>query len=700
MKKFQSFLEYNILEESLNTPVEFHLTDDTQVPSGIYGIFSLDDDTYGMSLEQSDHKGIYILKMYRVLSKKPRKWSFKKPSHIRPALSTLLKFAESSVSLVKDQMKGILIPVSGKNTERYIKFAEKILKKSYITSFKFLPTTKSPDQKKYPWENIFVSKVGISPKQVFSDPKFKKYDFPEGVLTHEVSQKIDFKKPEKRTLKTEPSRKLKFRDFEVDEISIDSEVFDLVSKLEKDTTSVVSAKSDNTLPGYDSLSKNDKEQLEFFEKTEEKKKLIKFFKLMNENYLKTFIAVVLNELRGDPDALSTLTETQVEDILEEELIKDSFNKWPRFRDYLKEKEIIDFFTESFKKSDIKEVFDTIKNKKITKNEIISTIDTMKQYEKTISKKKSPMNLSDFLNKDEDRKVFKTNLDPEKLESTLPGTGEFSYEVKKNQLFRGGINSEDVTQMSVHIQDKLGYYDEIKNHENTKILKEYTNDGYKSTNFSIRKAFEILSSGKDTDKLLDSFKEEFKGDFGNTGKLVNMFDDITPLPVSMWVYRSTNLPKEIKESLEGGGVFVDPAVASTSLRNNLKFGDHKFRIFIPKGSNVLPVLRHSVYPTEKEVLLPPFSVIKIIRIDEFRAPGNDSSFYITGVFVGSVYKNFKEKFLNLSKNDLSEAKNRQNKIRKQDNGYDPADKYAVKTDAETLEQAKEFYKKIERDKKKK
>lgn len=77
MYGFEYFNELQTIQESLDSPADFYMTDDTQIPTRIYGVFNVDEDQYGMSLELSDHDGIYLLSMYRILAKKPRKWSLK-----------------------------------------------------------------------------------------------------------------------------------------------------------------------------------------------------------------------------------------------------------------------------------------------------------------------------------------------------------------------------------------------------------------------------------------------------------------------------------------------------------------------------------------------------------------------------------------------------------------------------------------------
>lgn len=685
MKSFQNFHEYQVLEESLNTPVEFHLTDDTQVPNRIYGAFNLDDDTYGMSLEQSDHQGIYILNMYRILAKKPRKWSFKKPSHIRPALSTLLKFLEASTPFVKSQMRGIICKVSGKNTERYVSFAERILKRSYITSFKVLPTTKSPDQKKYAWENIFISRIGVSPSVVFSDKKFKKYDFSDGILSHEASADISPKRPEKKTLKTEPSKRYTFGQLEIENITIDSEIFDLITKVEKDTSvakeSKKTASGKNVIDDYNNLTDDNKEFLRYFRQDAQKKKIANFLDLTNQNPSMILTALVRTFLDENPNALVKNTG-DIQGIIEYIFSAGSNRHTKKYFEMLN---IMDPIL-GVGYSTLKKIYDNLQNglpKKTAQNKAIQIIN---QYEKTIPKRSYVKDSSVGTSIGGSPVIFKTNIDPEQLLSTTPGQGDFIYSGNFHDMYHGKtVNGIDMTQSANYVEKTLGYYKEIQSNKSYDTMYAYTGSTYKEYNASLREAFVEFNNSS---QYMKYSKTAIDG--GDADLLSTMFNDMKPLPESMWVYRETDLPQSVVESIESGNDFVDPAFLSTSLNPGLNWGGwHKFRIYVPKGSSVIPALNSSKNYHEKEIILPAFSVLKVIRIDEF---GGKSSgrLFVTCIFVGSVYKDFKRQFMEKlstigeSKNyNLFEAK------KKKKDEYDPKDKFGVQTDAETLSAALKF-----------
>lgn len=136
------------LEEALNTPVEFYMTDDTKMPREIYGAFEIDDRQYGISLIQTANDGIYELSFYFISNKTKRRWSIKKSSDVRPCLSTVVKFFEASQAFINAKMKGVIIhiPHKGQQSERFTNFMRRIIKTSYIKTYREVPIQKTSDK--------------------------------------------------------------------------------------------------------------------------------------------------------------------------------------------------------------------------------------------------------------------------------------------------------------------------------------------------------------------------------------------------------------------------------------------------------------------------------------------------------------------------------------------------------------------------
>jgi predicted HicB family RNase H-like nuclease len=699
IKNFQHFYDDNLLHESLNTPVEFYMTDDTQLPNRIYAAFKMDDDTYGMSLEASDHKGIYLLKMYRVLAKKPRKWSFKKPSHIRPALSTLLKFIEASVPFIKPQLKGIICQVAGQNADKYIRFAERILKKTYITSFKVLPTTKSPDKKIYPWENIFVSRVGISPKAVFSDPKFSSYDFPDGILTHEVAEVIKPKMKEKQTVKTEPSKKYKFGNIEVDEITIDSEVFDMITKIEKvvnlDNQGNLVSGNETDVDASGLTEKNKKFLNRSFSSPAQKKKISNLYSIANKDSPLILATLVKKYKEEHPNEV--IREIGDVQFVLDQIFKDSTYK--HLRNYLKE--IGDISSEdgmTINSAILSDVLDRFEKGLPKKTVVNTTMNIITQFEKTLPKAK----VSGFKYTNKGSKntslenVYKTNILPEQLISNMPGVGKFKYLDDFTKMKQGAnVDDESVKLLLTHLENELGYYDAISNLKYYDSIRDYTGGSYDIINSNLRTSFELLLNKNPNKNDLGILRNKLKT--GYIPNIVSAFDELKPLPESLWVYRNTDLPEKIIDTIKVGEDFVDPAFLSTTIRSTMDFSGSKgnrFRIFLPKGSKTIPVLNHSKHNSENEIILPPFSILKIIRVDEYNNEYFGSkfkSYVFTSIYVGSVFKNFKEQFEDKVKKFLEESNDLKTKPKKSMLKYDPSKKFGNGTDAELLKAAAAFAK---------
>jgi hypothetical protein len=699
IKNFQNFYDDNLLHESLNTPVEFYMTDDTQLPNRIYAAFKMDDDTYGMSLEASDHKGIYLLKMYRVLAKKPRKWSFKKPSHIRPALSTLLKFIEASVPFIKPQLKGIICQVAGQNADKYIRFAERILKKTYITSFKVLPTTKSPDKKIYPWENIFVSRVGISPKAVFSDPKFSSYDFPDGILTHEVAEVIKPKMKEKQTVKTEPSKKYKFGNIEVDEITIDSEVFDMITKIEKvvnlDNQGNLVSGNETDVDASGLTEKNKKFLNRSFSSPAQKKKISNLYSIANKDSPLILATLVKKYKEEHPNEV--IREIGDVQFVLDQIFKDSTYK--HLRNYLKE--IGDISSEdgmTINSAILSDVLDRFEKGLPKKTVVNTTMNIITQFEKTLPKAK----VSGFKYTNKGSKntslenVYKTNILPEQLISNMPGVGKFKYLDDFTKMKQGAnVDDESVKLLLTHLENELGYYDAISNLKYYDSIRDYTGGSYDIINSNLRTSFELLLNKNPNKNDLGILRNKLKT--GYIPNIVSAFDELKPLPESLWVYRNTDLPEKIIDTIKVGEDFVDPAFLSTTIRSTMDFSGSKgnrFRIFLPKGSKTIPVLNHSKHNSENEIILPPFSILKIIRVDEYNNEYFGSkfkSYVFTSIYVGSVFKNFKEQFEDKVKKFLEESNDLKTKPKKSMLKYDPSKKFGNGTDAELLKAAAAFAK---------
>ena len=230
MLKYTSYIT-----ESLTTPVQFELTDDTDLPKRIYGIFNLGDTQYGMSLEETTYDKIYELKMYRINAKKPRLWSFKNTSDLRIGLSTLLKFVESAIPFVKTKLDGVIVTIPGSSpASKFNKFLDMMIRRTYITSFRSIPVESKGEDEKNPYERLFIIRKGLTPTQLFHSKAFKKYNLSD-IITDDSLKDLKLKFPTKQILKTEPSKKYKLDDIDLvaDDISIDDDIFKSITNLKR-----------------------------------------------------------------------------------------------------------------------------------------------------------------------------------------------------------------------------------------------------------------------------------------------------------------------------------------------------------------------------------------------------------------------------------------------------------------------------------
>lgn len=678
MKRFSSYL--NHLNESVNTPIQFDLTDDTQLPYRIYAVFNQDNDMYGMSLEQSDYAGIYLLDFYRITSKQKRLWSFKKPSHILPGLSTLIKFAEAVIPFVKTKMKGIIVKIPGENAERYIRFGTRLVKKSYISTFRVLPVTKSPDKKIYNWEMMFLGKVGISPASVFSDTKFKKYGFSTEVLSHGAVAEIKTLKKPKNILRTKPSSRYTIGAFSTD-FELSADLLSNIQKIEEISIGEIKEKVVKKYDISDASLEYITNILDIKDETIIQEKIIPFVKEVENNHVMVKYAIFMKSIP------SGLNSPNVESLLKS---IGEFNYFMRWSIQDIPKSIVGiFYVNGLNLDEYSIIIDTStdldKMRSIHKANSVSDLKDitkkLEAYEKAtksvpFSNFYKTYDLLDKINNSKTKFSKITNIDPRSLISTIPGSGGFNYDTDNIlSLFNDNGNAEgfDLLELVNYIEETLGYSKQINNLSSDVLnaIKRYTGSNFGVINNSLRSVFnDFMESGK----LEKSFIDE------RAFRITQAFEKLEPLKEPMWVYRSSKLPDSIRETIKVGGDFMDPAIMSTTVNSGLEFdssGD-RFRIFVPAGARIIPILNNSKHPGENEIILPPMSVLKIIRIDGFK----DKNLY-TCIYVGSAFKDYVSKNTDLSENTKKPAE------KKEMSKYDPREKFNGTTDEKTLKAAAKY-----------
>ena len=649
MIRFNDFITEEFLSESLNSPVEFYMTDDTEMPRRIYATFDIDGTTYGMSLEESNFTKVYFFKLYRVVNVKPRLWSFKKPAHIRKALSTALKFMEACVPFIKTRMDAIICPIpASTQAARLNTFVQRMIKRSYIKTFRGVPVKRISDAKDA-YERFFIIRKQVNPKTLFKTKSFKKYEFdPSDDVPAEVLDDIEPKRRPKMRVSFTRSEKFQFKGMEVKEITIDDDILEQVVSIEE---------TGNT-EKWINESPTEEDKVEYYSIRSK----------MNEKFAIQLIAHVL------PDAYKKFKNSDGGAAAKNEFKQAMYDL--TFDD---KKEYSPFYI-LFRGAGVVDILDSINNHP----------EVIEPDEQVVSNYERFNELSEKINStSKDIKGVSTgmtNIDPSQFSSEIPGSGKFDYnKFKSTSAIETAEMGEDLNAKKDYVKYDLGYdrYFEDPSQfsrDSYEAIKSYTGDGHEKYNASIRDLANYVFSNKTAPKLVvERFSnEELKN-------VIKGFDNVKPFPEPLWVYRSCRIPEDIMETLRAGHDFVDPGIMSTSLQSDIVFdGKDKLRIFIPKGSKVIPFLTHSKHPNENEVILPPFSLLKVIRIDTQENDMFGDQNYVTCVFTGSMYQSFidklnlnesNEKFDNMASSDL--IKKTQSMI---NNGiYNPGDKFGDMAD---------------------
>ena len=587
MQKFSDFL----ISESINTPQEYFLTADTVMPSAIYAKFDVDGKPYIMSLVETESVGVYMLKVGRTSANggKVMWWQYHAPNHIAPVLSTMLNFAQASVSFVPT-LKGIsvefLATASG-DMNRLQKFAERIVKKSYVKSFSLVPVSQPPitDKDKYAYHKtryLFVAKKGASLTSLFSGKTFKKYNFNGKEAPIEGLASLKPKKAQKTTHSILPSPKYSFGQFDV-EVPAEG---DIVGKIEKIKTEIKSGKAQA-------------------EPAAQKADPIE--KLKSNTFTGSKRAGVLLALSNFSGMVSKLQKYGFDE--------DKLN-WGDLEFQMNQttpqgKKALEAAGMGTPNNPTDKMIWTNALKAIAKG---TTSETIKKETEEVLKVQPKLS-----------SVSQTPIDINELQATMPGSGTGEISIKNNSWVVPNYSQSSV---SNHIYENLEYSD-IKNLPNFNQAYSYSGSAYSTFNNPLRKVVGDLLAGN---KLSSAEINKVAKSTSKIYKLSKMFDKVKPLPESLWVYRGTLIPKNEKNKIEIGYQYVDPAFMSTSTKADISFGYDKMRIFIPKGSKVLPLLWNSKHWTEHEILLPPASVIEVLDVQLV----NDRHF-IQGVFVGSPFK---------------------------------------------------------------
>ena len=179
MKSFQEFKEIveskvdvEVLAESLDSAVEYYMTDDTNIPDHIYAKFTLGTDDYAVIFSKSNVPNVYLINIGRAPGKYLKLWQIK-PNHLRQVLSTTIKVTEAVIPLLGAKAQGYAFRLPKETKRNLIPLLNKLINRSFIKTMKAIPV----DNSNVEWPYLFIARKTAEPKQLFKGKDFDKYDF-------------------------------------------------------------------------------------------------------------------------------------------------------------------------------------------------------------------------------------------------------------------------------------------------------------------------------------------------------------------------------------------------------------------------------------------------------------------------------------------------------------------------------------------
>jgi hypothetical protein len=691
MRSFQDHLDTTILSESIDSPLEFYMTDDTIMPKQIYASVSVNGSDYGMSLVESTYDKVYVLELYRIVNVKRRTWSFKTPSDIRPVLSTLLKFVEASYPFIKNRMSGIIIDIPGKTgSEKYEKLLSRILRKTYIQTFRVVPVKKTTDKAQ---NYIFVVKKSVTPESIFKTATFSKhFDFdpkelslPEIVTSENLEKMVVPYRTQKVNVTLTPSKRYEFKKLEIAN-TIDSDDIKLIDDVaEKAKKSGGSANVIDLLKPTEVVG----------EKVEEKPVMKVSLKynigdsISEDNFPIALLIARYNSWLFS-QRIKNLNEsekkTENEPLVKElkSVMKSLFLYYlnTKMRPFIVETGLVNEKGLVKLNSKTKQTWEVILNdvwKIMNSDQFQNVSDEFEQVYKGIRQKTN----AGYQQAQEPVLQYAKTLElPVQLQSTNPAfqkdndskwsDGDLGFELSYSE---DNINakldaiktpkyeswSDSMRNLRLEFKNDYSLYSNSETDGNPDVrgfiaMESYTSNGYTVMNPNLRKSISIKKDqeykiGNQTKTLIDFY---LKYGFA-------LEDDV-------WVYRNASVPGQ--EKYEPGDTFIDPAFLSTSIYSKVSFNSKddstRLKIFVPKGTKCLPVLEFSNVKDEHEIILPPFSRIKLTEVYKVKRPYTGSiKPYLVGVYTGNGLESFYESYKENKVTELFESQVKNGRFIKDD-----------------------------------
>ena len=637
------------LNESLNSAKLFTVTNDSKIPTEIYATFNVDGKKYSIALLQTNAEGIYILEIGKSTGKNTMWWKFHSPKDVPAVLSTALSFANYAIYLLKTRLKGIAVRLrasSAFKSRSAIKIAERLIKRVHQKTFTYYPSTKDEETGD---QFIFFGKKIVPPQTLFKGKTFKGYSFEQGTdIDFPVLDSIESKKKLKRSVSDIPSKKYNIGDdmhVDVSGLPEDSKkLVDIISKIEPKKV------EGGSKPIEDYYYKDPKVKATTFA-------ALKFFRPIYDAAVRGIYNPGDWDFWDIENAMHRATDPSISIRSRDAIIKVLRGIGFLGSGIVPFKENLAAIL-GYVSANIKELNTASHRKEIEKIHV-------KLYDENTKIKST---------------VEKTEIDPKTLPVGIEGYAPIE-EYSLNRNYAGRINlpsSHDTSIIEKALESNYGK--SIRELKNFTSVKDYTGENYRDYNNDLRGVFSSMGSEFNKGDV-----EYILGTGGRIDRLAQAFRDMKRLEFPIWVFRGFRHPDN--SVFQVGSDFVDPAFMSTTIKPSIanKFGDDnaKLRIYLPRGSNVIPMLGYSEMDNEGEVILPPASVLKIIEKETL-----EDRMLISAVFIGSAYEsmltlikkrfNIKESFTlrNLIMQRLEEDKKEDKK-----KSYDAAGKFGGPMDQE-------------------
>ena len=625
MINFSTFSELEFLDESLKSPIEFEMTDDTNLPKQVFSTFNLDGTQYGMSLILSNYDNVYMLDFYRIVNVKKRSWSFMKQSHIRTCLSTVIKFMEASYPFLTTKMKGVIIDIPGKTgSEKYVSFLGKVLKRSFIKKFVTVPVTKKTEKAR---NYLFLVRKDIQPASLFKTAAFhKNFDFDkngEPIFDTDMLGQTDTYKTMKQTVSINPSKKYAYGAIQVELVAdgetvqmLDdaSEKFKIDSKTEKPEKKEEKEKEYEIILSADMkdiLSSGTTGTAGYFDNTVDNTLSVSLAHLM---------AVILPNAHD-----KILSYGYDESKVSESDLKYSANEGFKSLSEKVKAALKDagMFTSDGSLNTSPVNMDSIKLSLasmmyVPKNQAID-LATIMNIKLASTIKKGSDNTKDVKEFKMDLEKFPASPLNSFESANLPNTynGDIGFYEDNEDVYK---KKKDILKMP-SIKKWYEEFDRYSGGPKTKSLYEYTGSTYRPMNKSLRQ--QII----DKKLSLDSLHKDYGGI--DTLELIKYFREAPEIQNGIWVYRNADTPGV--QNYDVGDDYTDAAIMSTSINSRVSMGSSnqeggpsntRLKIYLPKGTKCFPILDKSSVSSEGEVVLPPFSLFRIMeRYDNYRFDGH-------------------------------------------------------------------------------